>query len=293
MIDETDSGPSPSPPTGSTTARDFTLHEVADQLGAHYMTVYRYVRTGRLPAHKSGPQWHVRPEDLAAFVSAGSEPASRPRRGDRSQARRRVEHRLLAADEGGAWQILQGALASGADPVELHTELLIPSLQSIGQRWADGEISILEEHRATAVATRLVARLGPLFKSPGRSRGIAAIGAVAGDGHALTSAIVADLLRVAGFEVIDLGANTPPESFAEVARDVDGVRLVGVSASSPGSHDNARLAIAAIRDVAPDVVILVGGNAIADAATATDMGADGYARSPQEILATVEALLGG
>ena len=31
---------------------DLTLDEVASALGLHYMTVYKYVRTGRLPARR-------------------------------------------------------------------------------------------------------------------------------------------------------------------------------------------------------------------------------------------------
>ena len=36
-----------------------TLLQVADKLGVHYMTVYRYVRTGRLPATRVGGIWQV------------------------------------------------------------------------------------------------------------------------------------------------------------------------------------------------------------------------------------------
>ena len=43
-----------------------TLQEAADRLGVHYMTAYRYVRTGRLPAQRSGSQWLVDPKDLGA-----------------------------------------------------------------------------------------------------------------------------------------------------------------------------------------------------------------------------------
>ncbi|MCU1344909.1 MAG: hypothetical protein JWL70_1175, partial [Acidimicrobiia bacterium] len=34
------------------TVSELTLHEAADALGVHYMTVYRYVRLGLLPARK-------------------------------------------------------------------------------------------------------------------------------------------------------------------------------------------------------------------------------------------------
>ena len=34
--------------------QELTLHQVAEILGVHYMTVYRYVRLGQLPAFKAG-----------------------------------------------------------------------------------------------------------------------------------------------------------------------------------------------------------------------------------------------
>ena len=45
--------------------KPLTLPQVADKLGLHYMTVYRYVRTGRLPAKRVRGTWQVDPADLA------------------------------------------------------------------------------------------------------------------------------------------------------------------------------------------------------------------------------------
>ncbi|HLU43332.1 MAG TPA: helix-turn-helix domain-containing protein, partial [Microthrixaceae bacterium] len=44
------------------------LKQVAQRLGVHYMTAYRYVRTGRLPARREGNVWLVEGADLAAFA---------------------------------------------------------------------------------------------------------------------------------------------------------------------------------------------------------------------------------
>ena len=41
-----------------------SLHEAADLLGVHYMTIYRRVRLGILPARKIGGTWMVDPADL-------------------------------------------------------------------------------------------------------------------------------------------------------------------------------------------------------------------------------------
>ena len=45
-------------------ARHLSLHEAADLLGVHYMTIYRRVRLGILPARKIGGTWMVDPADL-------------------------------------------------------------------------------------------------------------------------------------------------------------------------------------------------------------------------------------
>jgi excisionase family DNA binding protein len=41
------------------------LDEVAADLSVHYMTVYRYVRLGLIPATKVGQTWRITPEALA------------------------------------------------------------------------------------------------------------------------------------------------------------------------------------------------------------------------------------
>ena len=53
-------------------AGTLSLRECAERLGVHYMTAYRYVRTGMLAAVKQGTEWRVASEDLESF---GSGPA--------------------------------------------------------------------------------------------------------------------------------------------------------------------------------------------------------------------------
>src|SRR4051794_21172576 len=58
-----------------------SLTEVAERLGVHYMTVYRYVRPGRLPAARVRRTWEVDPAALDAFLGGPvpSAPAGRAR----------------------------------------------------------------------------------------------------------------------------------------------------------------------------------------------------------------------
>ena len=47
--------------------KNLTLHEVAEMLSVHYMTVYRYVHEGHLPATKQGHGWVVQASDVRDF----------------------------------------------------------------------------------------------------------------------------------------------------------------------------------------------------------------------------------
>ena len=58
-----------------------SLTEAAERLDVHYMTAYRYVRTGRLHATKQGGQWVVPVEEVENFNTA-NETAVRPARGE-------------------------------------------------------------------------------------------------------------------------------------------------------------------------------------------------------------------
>jgi len=253
-------------------SRSVSLQEAADALGVHYMTAYRYVRTGRLAASRAGIEWRVDVRDIAR-LKAGPRPVHRGP-GPRRWAVDQMADRLVAGDEKGVWGLVDAALASGADPTGVHLDLLCPALHAIGERWEGGLLSVADEHRASVVAQRVVGRLGPLFSRPGRSRGSVIVGAAPGERHALPGAILADELRGAGFDVVDLGADTPAESFVAAAADAPRLTAVLVGATTP--RDRAvRRVVAAVRGVT-DAAVLAGGAGLPDEDAALALGADGW-----------------
>lgn len=265
------------------------LGEAAGRLGVHYMTVYRYVRTGRLPAVKRAGEWWVEEADVDHLRRA---PRAAPRRGARrSWATDRMAGRLLAGDEIGAWTVAESALASGASPADVHVELLSPALRAIGERWAAGEIGVGDEHRASVVARRVVNRLGPRFSRPGRKRGVVVIGAVAGERHEIPGAMVADQLRGSGFEVAELGADTPAESFAAAATLLQPLCVL-VSVTGIGHEDAVAATVDALRAVRGAPPVLVGGAAVPDEEAAAAIGSALWTGSDaRQVVAAVESLL--
>ena len=85
----------------SMTDQVMTLQEVADELGVHYMTVYRYVRLGQLDARKVGGGWRVTRDVFDDFQSARE--AERPAGRRVAPWSERLESRLLVGDASGAW----------------------------------------------------------------------------------------------------------------------------------------------------------------------------------------------
>ncbi len=251
------------------------LTDAAERLGVHYMTAYRYVRTGRLAAVRHGAEWRVRVDDVDALLAPPAPDAPRGRQ-RRTDYRTRVEERLVAGDEGGAWELIERALTSSMDPADVYHEVLLPAMRSIGDRWERGELTVADEHQASAIAHRLVGRMGPRFVKRGRRRGTVVLGSVPGDQHSLPTAFLADLLRDRSFNVVDLGANTPVESFLDAVAQASDVVAVGVCLTAPGLEAAGVAVIEALHETG-DLPVVVGGSAVEDDAGAAALGADGWA----------------
>lgn len=234
-----------------------TLTDAAERLGVHYMTAYRYVRTGRLLAHKVAGQWQVEEQDLASFEESASAP--KPRLENLPGL---IEERLIAGDENGSFRLVEDAMASGADAEEVYLDLISPAMVGVGFRWQHGEISIADEHIATSTALRVISRLGPRLSSRGRMRGTILLATISNDFHYLPTAMLRDLLRFRGFDVQDLGANTPGESIIERARGSADLLAVGLSATSSGNEDVLRETLATLEAI--NVPVVLGGSAFAD-----------------------------
>ena len=265
---------------------DLTLQEAADLLGVHYMTAYRYVRLGLLPAAKVGGTWQVAAADVAAFRD-GAAPATDAGSRRRAPWATRLEARLVAGDARGAWGVVEAALAAGADLDEIYLDVISPAMRNIGSRWAAGEIDISVEHRATGIAFRLLGRLGPRFARRGRTRGTIVLGAPMGERHSLPVAMLADLLRGEGWEVSDLGADLPAASFVGSVLSTPGLVAVGVSVTSPECLPAAAGLIEALHAAVPAVPVVVGGAAVEGDEHAGSLGATAWASSA----ATLASLL--
>jgi excisionase family DNA binding protein len=273
-------------PSGPSGNEQVSLREAAAILGVHYMTAYRHVRTGRLPATLVRGEWRVLRRDLER--NGGTPEPARGRARGVAATRRRLVERLVAGDEPGAWSLIEEALVGGLDPADVHLQLLAPALAAIGDGWEAGTVTVDEEHLASAVCHRLIGRLGPRFARPGRRRGSVVLAGAPGDAHALPVALAADVVRAAGYAVVDLGASVPPEHLARSAAAADRLVAVGICASVSGNEEAVAGAIDAVRRVAPGALVLLGGVAT-DAELAERLGADGHAADAARLVELIKS----
>ena len=199
---------------------------------------------------------------------------------------------LIGGDQAGAWRVVEAALVAGARPVDFYHAMLAPALRIVGDRWAAGQITVADEHRASVVAMRLIGRLGVRCVRPGRTRGSVVLAAAPGDRHGLPTAMLADLLRAEGFHVTDLGADTPPTDVAAAAQAEDRLVGVGVCATSPLTAAGQRKLAQAVRAVHDRVrcPVLVGGAAVTSAQLAHRLGADGWSEHATDAIAWFASL---
>jgi MerR family transcriptional regulator, light-induced transcriptional regulator len=267
-----------------------SLQEAADRLGVHYMTAYRYVRLGLLPASKEGSSWRVAAADLDRLAGPDGLASKGRGRQDPAPWAARLEHRLVAGDEVGAWGVVEAALAAGAGAQAIYLSVLAPAMTAIGEAWAAGEVDVSIEHRASAIALRLIGRLGPRFARRGVSRGSVLLAAPQGDLHGLPVALAADLVRGAGFDAEDLGADLPAEHLVAAACRSQRLVAVAVAATTPHNGRAVQQAVRSLQAALHGVPVLVGGGAVPDEAAARRLGADGWGRDGAALVELLESL---
>ncbi len=255
------------------TPQELSLNEAAEALGVHYMTVYRYIRTGELPARQIGRRWVISQADLNSFRAVDSAPISVPANA------RAMRECMERGDEDGAWDLLV-AYNVHREPLMAQQALITPALRETGQRWADGLATIAQEHMATVVAQRLISRLG-IPKRRGRRSGTVLVACPAGDPHTLATALFANLVRGEGADVVDLAQVIDPAVLLEAAGSIDGSVSVAIAVTLPEALPAAAELVAGIRDDPKIAAVLVGGLAVPDEETALEVGSDLYFATPE------------
>jgi DNA-binding transcriptional MerR regulator len=260
----------------------YRIHNVAEMTGIAATTLRAWERRYGVPA-PSRARSHYRlysdqdvaviqrmqelcaagmaPKEAAAKVLSEGAAAERPAREDPFQV---ASGRIVQAAEVMDRQAIQREIrhALGMGPAaEVFERVIAPAEQEIGERWHQGTLSVAAEHLASEIIEAHARQLLEMVQSRFATR-LVLLACLAEEQHVLP--LIGAGLRFAerGFEVVVLGATTPPEAITAAARAL-GPDLVGLSMTVRPAPERAGPLIAAyVRAAAPTPVIFGGAGAV-------------------------------
>lgn len=142
----------------------------------------------------------------------------------------------MGFDEARAEQILNQAFAHFS-PETVILELMTKGLSEIGEGWYRGEITVQQEHFASALALRRIDTLIAALPAPTK-KGTIMVGCAPEDEHTFSPLVITYLLRRRGRQALFMGANVPFIRFSEL---LDRTQPVLVIMTAQDLHSTAQL----------------------------------------------------
>ncbi|WP_214410047.1 cobalamin B12-binding domain-containing protein [Sphaerisporangium fuscum] len=186
----------------------------------------------------------------------------------------RYLERIGAADEYGAIDLALELLDHGVPAERLLLELVAPAQHRVGELWAANEWSVAREHGATAVSERVVAAIASRARTTPR-HGRVTVACADGEYHQLPTRLLAEVLRLRGWQVDFLGASVPGSHLVTHLHQT-GPDAVALGCALPTRLPRAHATIIACQSAGTPV--LAGGAGFGpDGRYARLLGADGWA----------------
>jgi len=185
---------------------------------------------------------------------------------------------LINLDMDKTLELVKKAIDQGFKPIEIINSMA-EGMRVIGERFEKGEYFISDLIVSSEIFKEAMNILEPLImkeKEIVKPIGRVIIGTVEGDIHDIGKNLVATMLKVNGFELIDLGVDVPPQKFVEAVKQYN-PDIVGMSALLTSTMMNMRKVIEALEKegLRDKVKIIVGGAPITEE-FAKRIGADAY-----------------
>lgn len=171
---------------------------------------------------------------------------------------------LLSGNRIRCEQMLKSVIGEGVSLGEIYENLIQRSMYDVGTLWENNKISVATEHLCTAITENLLHLTYPLLFSAPRLKGKAVISCAPNEYHQLGARIVADYITYKGWDCRFLGANTPQEDLVHFLEQEKPVFL-GLSAGTESTLIFVGETSAAVRNKFPNMDIIAGGQAFADA----------------------------
>ncbi len=200
---------------------------------------------------------------------------------------------LQKGDDAKVGELTQKAIDEGMQPKVVLDDGLIAGMDVIGKRFRNHEIflpDVLLSARAMYAGMDL---LKPLFlQDEVPSIGKVVLGTVQGDLHDIGKNLVCIMLKGAGFEIVDLGKDVPPEVFVDTAEKEE-AGIIGMSTLLTTTAPAMIRVIEILRERGLDgrIKTIVGGAPVSQD-LAKEIGADAYGYDAANSVDSVKDMVG-
>jgi 5-methyltetrahydrofolate--homocysteine methyltransferase len=190
-----------------------------------------------------------------------------------------IANNLAECNQPKVRELVQVALDQEIPAKKILDEGLMGGMRIVGEMMEADEIMIPEVLAVAQLMSDVIKEMLKPFLMEGdiNPYGKAIFATVQGDLHDIGKNLVIMMLEGAGFQVIDLGIDVPPETIVEAIREHH-PKMLGLSALLTTTMPMVKTTIDAVTEsgLRERVKILVGGAPI-DQDFADEVGADGYA----------------
>ena len=199
---------------------------------------------------------------------------------------------LDSQDKERAVMVCIESLESGnVEVIDLYLDILAPALRSWDCDYVSDRLCIWNEHIRSSIVRTVMECCFPYIVKKRRDNGsekndqTVAVLCPPEEYHEIGARMISDIFTIAGYNSIFVGANTPLDTFLEVAKKLSPM-YVAISVSNYYNLINTRRMISRIKEAGGKSRVVVGGNAFEKNPDYwKEVGADIFLKDPREILA--------
>ena len=180
---------------------------------------------------------------------------------------------LIHGDKNTCYEWVQNLRKNGLPLKSFYKDLFYPSMVHVGELWMNNEITVAQEHVATAITQHLMSTLyiDIVSQTSKEKKGKIIMACPENELHELGARMTSDLLEIEGWQVLYLGANTPLSALT-LAVKTHKPDFVGISCTMPSHLDKVKTMIQEVtcqaqKTFGKDIPIFIGGGAFGNDVT--------------------------
>jgi len=202
---------------------------------------------------------------------------------------------VMDLDEDSAYKLVEQLINDGIEPKDI-IGILREGVEVVGEKFNKKEYFLTELVMAGEIFTQAAKILEPHMKNANFDESSVesiVVGTVQGDVHDIGKNIFVTLLKSAGYNVVDLGVDIPPEKFVETVKET-GAKIVAYSGLLTVALESMNATTEALKaaGLRENVKIIIGGLPV-DKLWMKEAGADAFTDNAFEGVNIVKKWLGG